>query len=135
MRRSSDPRPENRSRDGKRSNEAKRSPGAGTLALPEEDLAERRYSKVFVEVPEGSGSNRREIGELSQAELRSLEPRLRISVVNRLLERYVAEHGHLDLLEGGTTVPRTAGLSSRGSLVQLMVEQALRQPDVHEKSG
>jgi hypothetical protein len=112
MRRPRHPRPESRSHDSKRrkegksksmdttgANEAMRSPGAGILALPEEDLAQRCYSKVFVEVPEGSGSNRKEIGDLSQAEIKVLEPGLRIRVVNRLLERYLAEHGHFDLLK------------------------------------
>jgi len=63
------------------------------------DLAGRRHNKVFIDLPGGSGPYRKEIGELSQAELRTLEPSLRIRVVNRLLERYVDEHGRLDLLE------------------------------------
>jgi hypothetical protein len=80
--------------------EAKRSHWERILALLEEDLAERRHSKVFVNVPGESGLYHKELGELSQAEMRTLEPGLRIRVVNRLLGRYVAEQGHIDLLKG-----------------------------------
>ena len=79
--------------------EAKRSNREGILARLQEDLAEHRYSKIFVEVP-GELPYHKEIGELSQAEMRTLEPGLRIRVVNRLLERYVDEQGHIDLLKG-----------------------------------
>jgi len=48
-------------------------------------------------VPGRYGLYLKEIGELSRAELRALEPGLRIRVVNRLLERYLAEQGQLDL--------------------------------------
>jgi hypothetical protein len=81
--------------------EAKRSLGAGILSLPEEDLTERRHSKDFVEVPGESGPDRKEIGELSQAEIRTLEPGLRIRVVNRLLERYLAEQATSTSLREG----------------------------------
>jgi hypothetical protein len=114
MRKPSDPRSESRSRASKRSKEgklknmstteareAKRSLGAGILPLPEEDLTERRHSKVFVEVPGESGPDRKEIGELSRAEMRTLEPGLRIRVVNRLLERYLAEQATSTSLRGG----------------------------------
>ena len=80
--------------------ETKRSLWERILALLEKDLAERRDGKVFVEVLEESGPYRKEIGELSGAEMRGLEPRLRIHVVNQLLERYLAEQGLVDLLNG-----------------------------------
>jgi hypothetical protein len=80
--------------------EAKRSLWERILALLEQDLAERRHSKVFVDVPGEYGPYHKEIGELSQAEMKTLEPSLRIRVVNRLLERYVDEQGHLNILEG-----------------------------------
>jgi len=48
-------------------------------------------------VPGGYGLYLKEIGELSWAELMALEPGLWIRVVNRLLERYLAEQGQLDL--------------------------------------
>jgi hypothetical protein len=81
--------------------ETKRSLWERIFALLEEDLAERRDGKVFVEVLEGSGPYRKEIGELSGAEMRRLEPRLRTRVVNRLLERYLAEQARVDLLKRG----------------------------------
>jgi len=77
------------------------------LALPEEDVTERRNSKVFVVVPGGSGPDRKEIGELSRAEMRTLEPGLRIRVVNRLLERYLGEQDHLDILDERRSIPMT----------------------------
>jgi len=79
--------------------EAKRSNREGILAVVEEDLVERPHSKVFVEVSGESVPYHKEIGELSQADMRTLEPSLRIRMVNRLLERYVAEQGNLDILE------------------------------------
>jgi hypothetical protein len=39
------------------------------------------------------------IGELSQVEMRIIEPGLRIRVVDRLLDRYVGEQGNLDIFE------------------------------------
>jgi len=80
--------------------EAKRSNREGILAVVEEDLVESPHSKVFEEVPGGSGPDRKEIGELSQADMRTLEPGLGIRMVDRLLERYLAEQGNLNILEG-----------------------------------
>jgi hypothetical protein len=80
--------------------EAKRSLWERILALLEEDLAERRHGKLFVEVPGELSPYHKEIGELSGAEISSLEPPLRTRVVNRLLERYLVEQGHVDLLKG-----------------------------------
>jgi hypothetical protein len=80
--------------------EAKRPLREGILPLPKEGLANHHRSKIFVEVPGGSGPIRKEIGELSQAEIRTLEPGLRISVVNCLLERYVVGQGQNELLMG-----------------------------------
>jgi hypothetical protein len=80
--------------------EAKRSNREGILAVVEEDLVERPHSKVFVDVSGECVPYHKEIGELSQAEMKTLEPSLRIRVVNRLLERYVDEQGHLNILEG-----------------------------------
>jgi len=70
------------------------------LALLEEDLAERCNKKVFVELRGEGGTCRKEIGELSQAEIRSIEPGLRERVVEWLLDRYLAEQGRVDLLNG-----------------------------------
>ena len=87
--------------------EAKRSNREGILAVVEEDLVESPHSKVFEEVPGGSGPDRKEIGELSQADMRTLEPGLGIRMVDRLLERYLAEQGHLDILEERRFIPMT----------------------------
>jgi DNA-binding ferritin-like protein (Dps family) len=72
------------------------------LGLLEEDLAERRERKVVVEVPgESDSSYRKEIGQLSVPELRSLDPVLREYIGERLLDRYLAEQGYVDLIERG----------------------------------
>jgi hypothetical protein len=60
--------------------EEKRSNREGALAVLEQDLAQSRLSEVFVVL--GELSSHKEIGELSQAEIRTLEPGLRIRVVN-----------------------------------------------------
>ena len=69
------------------------------LGLIEQDLEERRSRKLFVEVRDESGSScEKEIGELSAQERRSLHPVLREHVVERLLDRHLAEQGRVDLL-------------------------------------
>ena len=73
---------------------------ARILGLIEQDLEERRSRKLFVEVRDESGSScEKEIGELSAEERRSLHPVLREHVVERLLDRHLAEQGRVDLLE------------------------------------
>jgi hypothetical protein len=76
------------------------------LGLIEQDLAERRDRELFVEVaarmdgrPAESGSYRKEIGELSASERRSLHPDLREKVAEQLLDRYLAEQGYVDLAD------------------------------------
>lgn len=70
------------------------------LGLIEQDLEERRSRKLFVTVRDESGSScEKEIGELSAEERRSLHPVLREHVVERLLDRHLAEQGRVDLLE------------------------------------
>jgi hypothetical protein len=97
----------NRSKEGKaksmntpETREAKRPNREGILALFEEDLDGSRRSKVYVDVLGECGPYHKEIGELSQTEMRTLEPGLRIRVVNRLLERYVDELDHAPLQQG-----------------------------------
>lgn len=69
------------------------------LGLIEQDLEERRSRKLFVEVRDEYGSScEKEIGELSAEERRSLHPVLREHVVERLLDRHLAEQGRVDLL-------------------------------------
>ena len=67
------------------------------LALLEEDLAERRKRKIFVRVPDGTGSYA-EIGGLSTEQLCSLDSGLHGWVAEQLLDRYLAEGGYVDLL-------------------------------------
>ena len=69
------------------------------LGLIEQDLEERRSRKLFVELRGESGACEKEIGELSAEERRSLHLVLREHVVERLLDRHLAEQGHVDLLD------------------------------------
>ena len=69
------------------------------LDLIERDLAERRGRKTFVEVRGETGSCRKEIGELSAAERRGLHPALGERVAERLLDRYLAQQGCVDLAD------------------------------------
>ena len=69
------------------------------LGLIEQDLVERRSRRLFVEVHCEAGPYRKEIGDLSMAERRSLHPALRERVVEQLLDRYLAEQGSVDLVE------------------------------------
>ena len=68
------------------------------LGLIEQDLEERRSRKLFVEVRDKSGSCEKEIGELSAEERHSLHPVLREHLMERLLDRHLAEQGRVDLL-------------------------------------
>jgi hypothetical protein len=76
------------------------------LGLIEQDLAERRDAELFVDVaakmdarPGESGSYRKEIGELSASERQGLHPVLRERIVERLLDRYLAGQGYIDLVK------------------------------------
>jgi len=69
------------------------------LGLIEQNLEGRRSRKLLVEVQGESGSCTKEIGELSAEERRGLDPVLREHVVERLLDRHLAEQGRVDLLE------------------------------------
>jgi hypothetical protein len=69
------------------------------LELLEEDLAECRDRKYVVEVRGESGPDHKDIGELSPEELKSLDSAVREWVADRLLDRYLAEQGRVDLLE------------------------------------
>lgn len=71
------------------------------LGLLEQDLDRRRNARLFVEeVPGESGSyHEKEIGELSASERQDLHPALKEYVAERLLHRYLAEQGYVDLVE------------------------------------
>ena len=79
------------------------------LALLEEDLAERRDRKLLVWVRGESGPYEKEIGELSAAERRSLDPVLGARVAEQLLDRYLAEQGYVDLIDRGHPYRRKIG--------------------------
>jgi|SRR5215217_2815197 len=73
----------------------------GVLGLLEQNLVERRDTKLLVEVPgEESEPCQKEIGELCASERRGLPPALGEHVAERLLDRYLAEQGYIDLVEG-----------------------------------
>lgn len=70
------------------------------LGLVEQDLAGRRNEEMFVKVRDEDGVVcRKEIGELSAAERRGLDPALKESLAERLLDRHLAEQGRVDLVE------------------------------------
>ena len=69
------------------------------FGLLEEDLAERCARKLVMRGE--SSPYEQEIGELSAAEHRSLDPVLGEQVAEQLLDRYLAEQGYVDLIERG----------------------------------
>ena len=69
------------------------------LRLLEQDLSQRRCTKLIVEVPDEAGSYEKEIGELSISERQSLHPALREHISELLLDRYLTEKGYIDLIE------------------------------------
>ena len=77
------------------------------LGLLEEDLAERCARKLVVRGE--SGPYEKEIGELSAAERRSLDPVLGEHVAEQLLERYLAEQGYVDLIDRGHAYRKKIG--------------------------
>ena len=113
--------------------EATRSLWERILSLLEDDLAERRNGKVFVEVSEESGLCRKEIGELSGTEMRSLEPRLRVRVIDQLLERYLAEQGRVDLLKGRRPYTKGIGDLTPEDLPALIEAEREKAEEQHEE--
>lgn len=69
------------------------------LGMINRDLDVRRARRLFVEVRSRSGSCRKEIGDLSVEDRRSLHPALGEYVAERLLDRYLAEQGSIDLAD------------------------------------
>ncbi len=103
------------------------------LGLLEEDLAERRSRKVVVEVPGESGSYRKEIGELSYGELRSLDPFLRDRVGEQILDRFLAEQGHVDLIERGQAYTKKTGEITPADLPALIEADRYRTEERRKK--
>jgi hypothetical protein len=105
------------------------------LGLLEEDLAERRSRKVVVEVPGESGSYRKEIGELSYGELRSLDPVLRDRVGEQILDRFLAEQGHVDLIERGYAYTKKIEELTPADLPALVEADRYRAEEGQRKRG
>lgn len=103
------------------------------LGLIEQDLEERRSRKLFVEMRGESGSCVKEIGELSTEERRSLHPVLREHVVERLLNRHLAEQGRVDLLERRRPYTRDLRALTPEDLPALIEADRLRAEEEHHQ--
>lgn len=103
------------------------------LELLEEDLTERRRTKVVVTVPGESGSYQKEIGQLSIQELRSLDPVLREHVGERLLDRYLAQQGYVDLIERGQAYTKKIQELAPTDLPALIEAERYRAEEVRKK--
>jgi hypothetical protein len=104
------------------------------LSLVEQDLDERRSRKLFVEVREESGPCRKEIGELSVEERRGLDPALRESVAERLLDRYLAGQGRVDLVEKRRTYTKKLGDLTPEDLPALVEADRCRTEEDRERA-
>ena len=104
------------------------------LGLIEQDLEERRSRKLFVEVRDESGSScEKEIGELSAEERRNLYPVLREHVVERLMDRHLAEQGRVDLLERRRPYTREIRDLTPEDLPALIAADRLRAEEEHHR--
>lgn len=105
------------------------------LGLIEQDLAERRNERFFVDVRDGeSGSTcEKEIGDLSAHERRSLPPVLKEHVSDRLIERYVAGQGRVDLLERRRACTKKIEDLSPEDLPALIEAERQRAEEEHRK--
>jgi hypothetical protein len=103
------------------------------LGLIEQDLEERRSSKLFVEVRDEYGSWEKEIGNLSAEERRSLHPVLREHVMERLLDRHLAEQGCVDLLERRCPYTRKIGDLTPEDLLALIAADRLRAEEEYHR--
>ena len=103
------------------------------LGLIEQDLEKRRSKKLFVEVRGESGSWEKEIGELSAEERRSLHPVLREHVMERLLDRHLAEQGRVDLLERRRPYTREIRALTPEDLPALIEADRLRAEEEHRQ--
>jgi hypothetical protein len=104
------------------------------VSLVEQDLDERRSRKLFVEVRGESGPCRKEIGELSAAERRGLDPALKESVSERLLDRYLAQQGRVDLVDGRRTYTKKLGELTPQDLPALVEADRCRTEEERERA-
>ncbi len=104
------------------------------LGLLEQDLDRRRDAKLFVEVPGESGSyHEKEIGELSALERQGLHPSLKEYVSERLLDRYLAEQGYLDLVERRRPYHKNVRDLTPADLPALVEADRQRSEEEHRK--
>ena len=104
------------------------------LGLLEQDLDRRRDAKLFVEVPGESGSyHEKEIGELSALERQGLHPCLKEYVSERLLDRYLAEQGYLDLVERRRPYHKNVRDLTPADLPALVEADRQRSEEEHRK--
>ena len=104
------------------------------LSLIEQDLDERRSRKLFVEVRGEFGPCRKEIGELSAAERRGLDPALKEGVAERLLDRYLAQQGRVDLVEKRRTYTKKLGDLTPQDLPALVEADRCRTEQERERA-
>jgi hypothetical protein len=103
------------------------------LGLIEQDLEERQSRKLFVEVRGKYGSCKKEIGELSAEERRSLYPVLREHIVERPPDRHLAEQGRVDLLERRHPYTREIRDLTPEDLPALIEADRLRNEEEHHR--
>ena len=104
------------------------------VSLVEQDLDERRSRKLFVEVRGESGPCRKEIGELSAAERRGLDPAFKERVAERLLDRYLAQQGRVDLVEGRQTYTKKVRDLTPDDLPALVEADRCRTEEERERA-
>lgn len=104
------------------------------LSLVEQNLDERRSRKLFVEVQGESGPCRKEIGELTAAERRGLDPALKESVAERLLDRYLAQQSRVDLVEKRRTYTKKLGDLTPQDLPALVEADRCRTEEERERA-
>jgi hypothetical protein len=105
------------------------------LDLVEGDLAERRGRETFVEARDEAGSPcRKEIGDLTAEERRGLDPALKGSVAERLLDRYLAEQGCVDLVEKRRTYTKKVGVLTPEDLPALIEADRWRIEEERERA-
>src|SRR3712207_372657 len=101
------------------------------LGLLEEDLAARCARKLVVRGE--SGPYEKEIGELSAAERRSLDPVLGEQVAEQLLDRYLAEQGYVDLIDRGDAYRKKIGDLTPADLPPLVEADRERTEERRER--
>lgn len=99
-------------------------------------MAERRARKVVVEVAGEPGpSYRKEIGKLSYAELRSLDPLLREHVGEQILDRHLAQQGYVDLIERGRAYTKKIRELAPADLPALVEAERYRAEEGRKRRG